>query len=1170
MPRAARVVVPAMLYHVITRGNNREREMKMKTAAIFLLGCLLLFLLPSSSAAVDSICAQVKIEILQEMTLERQGFDAHMRINNGLTNIALTDVAVDVKFTDKDGNPVLASSDPYNTSALFFIRVDSMENIGNVDGTGRVSPSSSADIHWLIIPAPGASKGVSQGTLYYVGAKLTYKIGGEEHVTDVTPDYIFVKPMPELTLDYFLPVDVYGDDAFTPNIEPPVPFSLGVRVKNNGTGVAKKLKIDSAQPKIVENEQGLLIGFNIESTEVNGKVIPNSLLADFGDIQPNASGVARWIMTCSLSGRFVEFTAEFSHSNELGGELTSLIESVKTHFLVHDVLVDLPGRDGIRDFLATDGLGYRVYESESPESEVMDQSASSSLVFKSQTGSEMTYTLSAPVTAGFMYVQLSDPHGGNKVLREVVRSDGKRIKTENIWISKIRREDHSWQYFINLFDVNTKNSYTVIFGDPAGTPHPPALQFIADRTGVEGQQLSFIVEASDPDGTIPLLSASPLPALAKFTDQRTGTGIFDWTPAKGQAGRYETTFTASDGTLTSSQHVVLTITSKNNPPFVPSSPSPPDRGVNVSVKARLGWVGGDPDSDDIASYDVYLGTSNPPLAKVSINQFGTSYVTVDLAYNTTHYWKIVARDRQGAETAGPVWSFTTSVNYPPVAKAGPDQDVITDELVTLNGTESNDPEGTPITFRWKFVTVPPGSAVTDASLSNATSSKPTFTPDADGTYKLQLVVNDGVQDSVPDEVVIIATTPNVPPIANAGPDQNAITGSLVILNGKGSFDPEGEMITFLWAFVKVPAGSSVTDASLSDITSAKPEFTPDVNGTYRLQLVVNDGALDSDPDEVVINAATPNVAPNASAGPDQSAFTGTQVNLDGTKSSDPDNGPLPLSYLWSFVTKPLNSWLTDDNILGRNQANASFIPDVSGTYIVRLEVGDGDLTAYDDVVIIATIPNVPPNANAGADFTIPLGQTAVLDGSGSNDPDSGPQPLSYSWSFVTVPTGSKIGNGNIIEVNTSTPSFTPDMVGTYVLQLMVFDGKDAGFDNVAVTVINYHISGGAYFYPETPTYRASFSLDVTGPSSPSGWLKYYYTRTRMNFVSTGITSVSVSGNMATISGNGTVNGVGGYTFTATVTNGTPDSFAIVIKKQDGATYYSAGPKNISGGDLVIQ
>ena len=216
----------------------------------FLLSCLS-FLFPISSfAADDSVCARVKIEIRQEMTLERQAFDAHMRINNGFDHITLENVDVDVSFSDEDGNSVLASSDPNNTEALFFIRLDSMENIDNVDGSGTVQPSSTADIHWLIIPAPGASNGLEQGTLYYVGATLTYTIGGEEHVTQVSPDYIFVKPMPELTLDYFLPTDVYGDDAFTPEIEPPIPFFLGVRVKNNGAGVARSLKIDSAQPKI--------------------------------------------------------------------------------------------------------------------------------------------------------------------------------------------------------------------------------------------------------------------------------------------------------------------------------------------------------------------------------------------------------------------------------------------------------------------------------------------------------------------------------------------------------------------------------------------------------------------------------------------------------------------------------------------------------------------------------------------------------------------------------------------------------------------------------------------------------------------------------------------------------------------------------------------------------
>lgn len=90
--------------------------------------------------------------------------------------------------------------------------------------------------------------------------------------------------------------------------------------------------------------------------------------------------MARWIMTCSFSGRFVKFGADFSHSNEIG-VVTSLIEAVETHFLVRDVLVDAVGRDRILDFLAKDGDVYRVYESESMETAVADQTQFSSSTY---------------------------------------------------------------------------------------------------------------------------------------------------------------------------------------------------------------------------------------------------------------------------------------------------------------------------------------------------------------------------------------------------------------------------------------------------------------------------------------------------------------------------------------------------------------------------------------------------------------------------------------------------------------------------------------------------------------------------------------------------------------------------------------------------------------------
>jgi len=606
----------------LERTTNNKKESVCIECIIRAFLFLVISIIPNISyAADDSLCARVKLEIKQELTLERQAFDAHMRINNGLSHITLEDIGVDVSFADEEGSPVLAGSDPDNTDALFYIRIDTMDNIENVDGAGTVPPSSSADIHWLIIPAPGASNGVPQGTLYYVGATLTYTIGGEEHVTEVTPDYIFVKPMPELTLDYFIPSDVYGDDAFTTEVEPAIPFYLGVRVGNNGTGVAKALKIDSAQPKIIENDLGLLINFAIEGCEVNGQPASTSLLADFGDIDPGTAGIARWIMTCTLSGEFVEFTAEYSHSDELGGELTSLLKETNTHFLIHDVLADVSGKDNIRDFLAKDGDVCRLYESENIDTNVTDQSSSSSL-----NGSGYVYTLTTPVTAGYMYVKLADPASGTKVIDEVVRSDGKYIKSANAWLSKERDENNDWLYYINLFDANTTSTYTVRFEDEAQQPHAPVLQFIPDRTVVEGAQVSFIVEASDADGTIPSLSTSSLPALASFDDEGTGTAIFDWTPSVGQAGIYEITYTATDGALEDTQ--------KANIQVISSGDTDGDGMEDSWEMEHFGTLDrdgtGDFDGDGITDLDEYLNNTDPVVA----NQAPSIPVIVSPAVST--------------------------------------------------------------------------------------------------------------------------------------------------------------------------------------------------------------------------------------------------------------------------------------------------------------------------------------------------------------------------------------------------------------------------------------------------------------------------------------------------------------------------------------------------------
>ncbi|MCP4488287.1 MAG: hypothetical protein GY820_13340 [Gammaproteobacteria bacterium] len=71
---------------------------------IKLLLVLLLTTTPFATAHAEAYCATVKIEIAQELSLERQAFDAVMKINNGLDTLSIEDVNNDVYFTDENKN----------------------------------------------------------------------------------------------------------------------------------------------------------------------------------------------------------------------------------------------------------------------------------------------------------------------------------------------------------------------------------------------------------------------------------------------------------------------------------------------------------------------------------------------------------------------------------------------------------------------------------------------------------------------------------------------------------------------------------------------------------------------------------------------------------------------------------------------------------------------------------------------------------------------------------------------------------------------------------------------------------------------------------------------------------------------------------------------------------
>jgi hypothetical protein len=97
-------------------------------------------------------------------------------------------------------------------------------------------------------------------------------------------------------------------------------------------------------------------------------------------------------------------------------------------------------------------------------------------------------------------------------------------------------------------------------------------------------------------------------------------------------------------------------------------------------------------------------------------------------------------------------------NTPPVAGAGPAQTVLVGATAHLDGSQSSDVDGDALRFQWTFTTVPAGSV---ARLSDPTAVQPTFVADRAGTYTVQLIVNDGIENGLPTTVQI--STENSPP-----------------------------------------------------------------------------------------------------------------------------------------------------------------------------------------------------------------------------------------------------------------------------------------------------------------------------------------------------------------------------------------------------------------------
>jgi len=452
-----------------------------------------------------------------------------------------------------------------------------------------------------------------------------------------------------------------------------------------------------------------------------------------------------------------------------------------------------------------------------------------------------------------------------------------------------------------------------------------------------------------------------------------------------------------------------------------------DKTVNEGALVTLdGSASTDPDNNSLS----YLWTAPSGITLNSTTVAKPTFTAPEVMTDQNYNFSLIVSDGTVNSIADQVVITIKQVNKTPVAYAGIDQSINEGATVTLDGSASTDPDNNTLTYLW---TAPSGII-----LSSTTAVKPTFTaPEVltNQTYTISLIVNDGIVNSIADQVIITVRQVNKAPVANAGPDQYLDEGVLVTLNGSASSDPDNNTLTYSWS---APEG-----ISLSSATAAKPTFTaPEVmvNQTYTFSLIVNDGTVSSTVDQVFIAIKQINKAPVANAGSDQSVEKNTLYTLNGTSSIDPDGDAL--TYLW---TAPSGIILSSNSV-----ARPTFTTPATTTatnFTFTLTVSDGKLSSISDQIIITLKQsNLAPEAKAGIDQSIDEGSLVILDGSASSDPDG--DPLVYIW---VAPSG--------ITLNSTTaakPTFTaPEVMinQTYTFSLIVNDGTVSSIaDQVVITV----------------------------------------------------------------------------------------------------------------------